>query len=248
MAEKKKCPHCYPPAPPWIMSFADLMGLLMACFALLLAFSSVSKPAELAQAMGSLQGGLGVLDGDPVLVSPISMYQVVPKTPGVGTGPGSTMTQVKSEIEEEIEEAGQGENVEVSRDSEGMTILLKDEVAFGSGQAEIKPAMRALLLQIGKSLTQTNSTVEISGHTDDVPISSGRFPNNHWLSTSRAMQVLDVFADEAGVDRRRLSAIGHGEYQPLVPNDTPANRAKNRRVEIRVRNAPGERESEQTLR
>jgi chemotaxis protein MotB len=221
------------------MSFADLMGLLMSCFALLLAFSSVTKPADFNQAVGSLQGSMGVLDGDPQLISPISMYQPIPRSQGAGTGPGTTISQAKTEIEEQIEESGMGENVEVTKTDQGMTIKLKDEVAYASGNADVKPEMRELLLKIGKELAGTNSTIQIQGHTDDVPIRSGKFPNNHWLSTARAMSVVDVFADQAGIERGRMEAVGFGEYKPLAPNDTPANRAKNRRVEILVREQGG---------
>jgi chemotaxis protein MotB len=72
----------------------------------------------------------------------------------------------------------------------------------------------------------------VEGHTDNVPIHTRQFPSNWELSTARAVNVLKYFADADRIDPRRLSAVGYGESKPLVNNDSPRNRAKNRRVEI----------------
>lgn len=222
------------PAPPWIVTFADLMGLLMACFALMLSFSTISKQEDFSKAAGSLQGALGVLHGEPVLVSPIEFYAPVARGEG-----REAMNQARQELLEIVEAAHQQENIEVTQGAEGIIIRIRDQAVFGSGQADIKPESAALLLKIGEVLTRVTNPIEIGGHSDDVPIHNAQFPNNHWLSNARAMKVLDLFADEVGIDRARLSAIGFGEYHPLVANDTPENRAQNRRVEITVRYTPG---------
>ena len=224
------------PAPPWIVTFADLMGLLMACFALMLSFSTISKQEDFSKAAGSLQGALGVLHGEPVLISPIEFYAPIARGEG-----REAMNQARQELLEIVEAAHQQENIEVSQSSEGIIIRIRDQAVFGSGQADIKS--EALLLKLGEVLTQVPNPIEIGGHSDDVPIHTAQFPNNHWLSNARAMKVLDLFADEVGIDRARLSAIGYGEYHPLAPNDTPENRAQNRRVEIKVRYKPGTEDS-----
>lgn len=220
------------PAPPWIITFADLMGLLMACFALMLSFSTLSKPDDFSKAAGSLQGALGVLHGEPVLISPIEFYAPIARGEG-----REAMNQARQELLEIVEAAHQEDNIEVLLSSEGIIIRIRDQAVFGSGQADIKS--EALLLKLGEVLTQVPNPIEIGGHSDNIPIHTAQFPNNHWLSNARAMKVLDLFADEVGIDRARLSAIGYGEYHPLVPNDTPENRAQNRRVEIKVRYKPG---------
>ena len=222
------------PAPPWIVTFADLMGLLMACFALMLSFSTISKQEDFSKAAGSLQGALGVLHGEPVLISPIEFYAPIARGEG-----REAMNQARQELLEIVEAAHQEENIEVTQGAEGIIIRIRDQAVFGSGQAEIKPESAALLLKIGEVLTRVSNPIEIGGHSDNIPIHTAQFPNNHWLSNARAMTVLDLFADQLGIDRARLSAIGFGEYHPLVPNDTPENRAQNRRVEITVRYTPG---------
>ncbi|MSR84781.1 MAG: hypothetical protein EXS58_18015 [Candidatus Latescibacteria bacterium] len=224
------------PAPPWIITFADLMGLLMACFALMLSFSTLSKPDDFSKAAGSLQGALGVLHGEPVLISPIEFYAPIARGEG-----REAMNQARQELLEIVEAAHQEDNIEVLQSSEGIIIRIRDQAVFGSGQADIKS--EALLLKLGEVLTQVPNAIEIGGHSDNIPIHTAQFPNNHWLSNARAMKVLDLFADEVGIDRARLSAIGYGEYHPLAPNDTPENRAQNRRVEIKVRYKPGTEDS-----
>lgn len=236
MAYEDDTPRPAVPAPPWIVTFADLMGMLMACFALMLSFSTISKEEGFSKAAGSLQGALGVLHGEPVLISPIEFY--APMARGEGR---EAMNQARQELLEIVEAAHQEENIEVSQSSEGIIIRIRDQALFGSGQAEIKS--EALLLKLGEVLLRVPNPIEIGGHSDDVPIHTAQFPNNHWLSNARAMKVLDLFADEVGIDRARLSAIGYGEYHPLVPNDTPENRAQNRRVEIKVRYKPGTEEA-----
>ena len=224
------------PAPPWIITFADLMGLLMACFALMLSFSTLSKPDDFSKAAGSLQGALGVLHGEPVLISPIEFYAPIARGEG-----REAMNQARQELLEIVEAAHQEDNIEVLQSSEGIIIRIRDQAVFGSGQADIKS--EALLLKLGEVLTQVPNAIEIGGHSDNIPIHTAQFPNNHWLSNARAMKVLDLFADEVGIDRARLSAIGYGEYHPLAPNDTPENRAQNRRVEIKVRYKLGTEDS-----
>jgi len=153
------------------------------------------------------------------------------------------MNDAKAEIEKEIEAEQQQNNVEVLQSEEGITIRIKDKALFESGGAEIKEGILPLLNKIGGVLAQMPNTVEVVGHTDNRPISNERFPNNFWLSNARALNVLDVFINEVGIGPERLSAIGYGEFRPLVPNDSPDGQAQNRRVEIKIRHEQGAEEA-----
>jgi len=235
MAKKEKCPDC-PALPAWITTYGDMMSLLLTFFILLLSFSAI-RQEEFNKAVGSLQGALGVLDGEPVLISPIKME--IPVTKGEIFEARPRIEEAMAEIQEQIEQEQQQQNIEVSQGQEGIIIRIRDQALFDRGQAEVKPEFLELLVKIGAILAQMPNAIDIEGHTDDVPIHNERFPNNHWLSTARALKVLDVFSYQSGIDRGRLSAIGFGEYRPLFPNDTPENQARNRRVEIKVRYAQG---------
>ena len=239
MPKPQKCPDCKE-MPAWITTFSDLMSLLLTFFVLLLSFSS-TKEDDFKKAMGSLQGALGVLAGDPILTSPIKLN--VPILRGDITEARPTMNDAKAEIEKEIEAEQQQNNVEVLQSEEGITIRIKDKALFESGGAEIKEGILPLLNKIGGGLAQMPNTVEVVGHTDNRPISNERFPNNFWLSNARALNVLDVFINEVGIGPERLSAIGYGEFRPLVPNDSPDGQAQNRRVEIKIRHEQGAEEA-----
>lgn len=238
---QEKCPDCPPAAPAWLTTFSDLMSLLLTFFVLLLSMSSTSA-GDFKKAIGSLQGALGVLSGEPILTSPIEMH--VPIVRGDITEARPTLNDAKVEIEKEIEAENQTENVEVVQTAEGITIRIRDNAIFDSGGADIKGDLLPLLNKIGGVLAQmSDNSVEIEGHTDDVPIHNDTFPNNFWLSGARAQNVLDLFADVVGIAPERLAAIGRGQFRPLVPNDSPENRSRNRRVEIKIRHTEGSEET-----
>ena len=208
------------------------MSLLLTFFVLLLSFSTTSQE-DFEKAIGALQGALGVLAGEPIMTSPIKMH--VPIVRGDITEARPTLKDAVAEIEQEIEAQEQQENVEVMKGPEGVIIRIRDQALFDIGKADLKPGIMPLLNTIGAVISRMPNAVEIEGHTDNVPIKNDEFGNNHWLSSARALKVLDVFANEVGIKPERLAAIGHGEFKPLVDNDSPEHRAQNRRVEIKIR-------------
>jgi type VI secretion system protein ImpK len=126
-------------------------------------------------------------------------------------------------------EAQQG-GLEVQESGETETVILREGL-FPSGSGEVDPARLDMLRAVGDALTQIPGQVLITGHTDDQPIRrSLRFPSNWHLSKRRAEAVRDILA--RFVAPERLLAEPRAESEPLVPNDTAANRALNRRVEI----------------
>ena len=208
------------------------MSLLLTFFVLLLSFSTTSQE-DFEKAIGALQGALGVLAGEPIMTSPIKMH--VPIVRGDITEARPTLKDAVAEIEQQIEAQDQQENVEVMQGPEGVIIRIRDQALFDTGKADLKPEIMPLLNTIGAVISRMPNAVEIAGHTDNVPISNDEFGNNHWLSSARALQVLDVFSGEVGIAPQRLSAVGHGQFKPLVENDSPENRSQNRRVEIKIR-------------
>ena len=233
MAKQQKCPDC-PEIPSWLTTFGDLMALLLTFFVLLLSFSTTSEQ-DFESAVGALQGALGVLDGEPILTSPIKLE--VPIVKGDITEARPTLEDAKAKIEDEIAAQGQQDNVEVIQGPEGIVIRIKEGVLFESGFADLKDEFKSLLSRIGSVVNQMSNQVVIEGHTDNMPIDTEGFSNNHWLSSARALEVLDYFSEDVGIERKRMSAIGHGENRPLdeeADNDSYEVRATNRRVEIRV--------------
>ncbi|MEE3337643.1 MAG: flagellar motor protein MotB [Candidatus Latescibacterota bacterium] len=239
MAKKEKCPDC-PEMPAWLTTFGDLMALLLTFFVLLLSFSTTSQN-DFEKAVGALQGALGVLDGEPIMTSPIKLH--VPIVKGDINEARPTLKDAKAEIEKEMEASGQNENVEVIEGPDGIVIRIKEGVLFPTGTADIRDEFKSTLSRIGSVLNQMENEVVIEGHTDNVPIQTDDFENNHWLSAGRAGQVLDYFVNEVGIEQTRLGMAGYGDNKPLGSNDTFEGRAQNRRVEIRVLYGDGPEEA-----
>ena len=112
--------------------------------------------------------------------------------------------------------------------------IVAEGVLFDAGSAEIKPEGRIILDDISKTLAALPNQLSIEGHTDTSPISTGQFPSNWELSTSRASTVLRYLASQHNIGQKRLQAAGYADQRPVAPNDTDTGRAQNRRVDIAV--------------
>ena len=113
-----------------------------------------------------------------------------------------------------------------------MLLELANDILFDSGKAELKDVGRRTLTEVAQVLKgMPDRRFQVSGHTDNVQISTARFPSNWELSTARAVAVVKLLVD-AGMSPRNLSAAGYGEFAPAAPNDTADRRAKNRRIGI----------------
>jgi chemotaxis protein MotB len=210
-----------------MLTYGDVMTLLLTFFVLLLSFSSIQE-AKFKQAMGALQAALGVLKSEEsVLDQPPSERQ-------------TTQLTVVDEIEEQmtemieiIQDAGLGDEIDVVPTEEGYALRISSPVLFDLASAEIKPIGRETLGRLADHLVDTPYALRVEGHTDNLPIHTEKYPSNWELSTARALSVLKLI-NSRGIGPKRLSAVGYGEFRPLLANDTPENRQVNRRVEIYV--------------
>jgi len=119
------------------------------------------------------------------------------------------------------------------------TITIPSEILFNSGEAELKEGAVEALDLIAISIKDSFKLdlgwyIRIEGHTDNIPINNSKFPSNWELSTARAISVVRVFMENEHFLPSQLQAMGFGEYKPIVENDTPENRRKNRRVELKI--------------
>jgi len=118
---------------------------------------------------------------------------------------------------------------------EGLIVTFSEKYMFDSGKADIYPEAKEVIRNIASLLIDELNRISIEGHTDNTPIKTSEFPSNWELSTKRATNVLKYLLEELKFDPRRLTAAGFGEWHPVAPNDTPENKAKNRRVDLIVR-------------
>jgi len=121
--------------------------------------------------------------------------------------------------------------VDLKEAPDRVTVLVRGDKLFRSGSAELEGAYAGLFQRIGEALNEVSGKITVSGHTDNVPIRSMRHPSNWHLSQERALAVQRVLSERIEA-KGRLHAEGRGDTEPLVPNDSPSNRARNRRVEI----------------
>ncbi|MDZ7835775.1 MAG: OmpA family protein [Alkalibacterium sp.] len=131
-----------------------------------------------------------------------------------------------------LEIEGLESDVSLSRDQEGVYIDIQEAILFDPGSATLKTSGRDAVGSLAGLFGLFDNEIIVEGYTDDIPMSSRRFPSNWELSVERAVSVLRYLSEEYSVEPTRLSARGYGEYHPVVPNDSRANRAQNRRVNI----------------
>lgn len=106
--------------------------------------------------------------------------------------------------------------------------------AFESGSADLSDEARDIMARISEVTDRPNRTIEVTGHTDDVPI-SGRYDDNFALAAARAASVVRELVDNGAVDPSRISAVSRGEFDPVADNGTEEGRAENRRIEIEIK-------------
>jgi chemotaxis protein MotB len=146
--------------------------------------------------------------------------------------------QKHQSLEEEMRAALESKDVTISQLQGKLTVNILDRVLFDSGEAEVKPGGEAVLRKVAAVLTQhPNLKVHVIGHTDNIPIKAAariRFPSNWELSTARATAAVRFLSEKAGVDPKRLGALGYGEFRPIADNATAEGRARNRRIAITI--------------
>ena len=230
MAKLIKEEDCPKGLPGWLATFGDLMSLLLTFFVLLISFSSMSV-VDFNEAMGAMQGALGVLTGEPQLSLPIR--QSKPRSEG-NLQNAQIIAKASSEVEAAIEEAGLQGDVEIEESTTGLIIRIANKFFFQTADAALKADALSVLDKLGAILAPLPNKINVQGHSDNRPINTERYASNWELSGMRALRVARHFMNRSGISPGRLSITGYSEYRPLVPNNSEERMARNRRVEIHV--------------
>ncbi|MBO8141045.1 MAG: OmpA family protein [Firmicutes bacterium] len=223
-------------SPAWMVTYSDMVTLLLCFFVLLFSFSEIdvqrfrSILAAFQGSVGVLEGGLRVvLDDDAVQgrtdwdLQDVSFYR--PELE-------AQLQEVYARAQAFLWERSLGGNVELVLDERGVIVRFAEGVLFDLGKADLKPEAIRVLASMAEFLRSVPNPIRVEGHTDNWPINNEEFPSNWELSTARATTVIRHLIEEHGLSPQKLSAAGYGEYRPVVDNDTPENRARNRRVDI----------------
>ncbi len=235
----------------WLLTYADLLTLLLAFFVIMYSMSRIDAK-RFGKMSEHLQGAFHQSESeDPTAVNQAdlgagtfkigrlktiaqhlrSTLGTVPDRSSMG-GQGIPMTRADSSDAPPGFSATEPISVEINE--RGLVIHVLESTLFESAQATLRPEALDVLDRIGKEIRDIPNQIRVEGHTDDRPINTARFPSNWELSSARATSVVRYFIDKYSFPPDRLSALGFGEFRPMVTNNSDANRAKNRRVDIVV--------------
>jgi chemotaxis protein MotB len=229
--KKRKHNEEHENAERWLLTYADLITLLLAFFIMMYVFSKkdAQKYDEVASHLKTIfSGGTGLAGkGSVTAASPIDM-------PSKGASSGEIKRQLESELMDSNRNKPGGENISVLSDERGVVIRVLDKAFFDEGKAELKDGAKGALDKIVPIIKSVDNHVRIEGHTDNVPIKTNEFKSNWELSVRRATEVVRYFVEKRGLPPERISATGYAEYRPIVQNNSPKNKSLNRRIEIIV--------------
>lgn len=261
---KRRKEEVQAPSKEWMNTFADLMNLLLCFFVLLFSMSTVDAQkfeliaASFSESFSIFSAGSTAI-GEGVLISNgVSQLNELDQYIN-STGKAAESDEMSDKLEEiqqilEEEKLSQSEQlaekvqealnenqmqneVEVDFTSQYVQLTLKGTILFDSGSASLKNEAMPTVEKVAMILERyAENTIEIEGHTDNVPISTGRFANNNELSSSRALAMFDYLVGNTSLLPSQIKHSGRGEYMPIADNSTPEGRAKNRRIEIRIYN------------
>lgn len=240
MARKKRGkPHEEELNEAWLLPYSDLMTLLLALFIALFAMSQTdaSKMQALAQAFTAAfnMGGPSFFSG----MGPSTAPSPPTMTNGANTADAAYMkenqdlSEAQKKLDQYIKDNNLQDQVSTELTEEGLMVRLKEKALFSSGSAVLQGDAEKIVPVIAGVLASLPERVTISGHTDNVPISTAQYPSNWELSSARAVSLMrGVMAVQPSLNPARFSALGYSEYRPIASNDTEEGRAQNRRVEV----------------
>jgi len=224
----------------WMVTFSDLLQLLITFFVLLI--SSASMDNQVVKEMFSVfGGGMGELNSTnrSRLANPSIVPSVIPQTVTIESLIAllrfdPSQTRLKETLVELVNSV-MVEQVEFVKRGKEFSMLLPDDALFEPGQVEIKDSLKPALDKIGEVLALSENQIKIEGHSDDIP-TAGRYLHSNWeLSAARATSVLKYFLEKGVISPDRIEARGYASYHPKAPNIGNFYRKRNRRVEIVIK-------------
>ncbi|NME82762.1 flagellar motor protein MotB [Clostridium sp. SM-530-WT-3G] len=240
MARKKKEEGGGPTGSEWLGTYSDMVTLLMTLFVLLYSMSSVdeAKVQAISQAFSVLSGKAAdsILQYDMYQGSQPIIGGESKVDNGIDQGESAEAEAMYQNIKKFIEENNLDNVIDLAENDTGVVLQLKDNILFESGQADLKANSNEILDKINTIISNIPNSIDIEGHTDNVPIHNDKYRDNWDLSSMRATNVLRYFTEVKNQDPKRFRAAGYGEYKPKVDNSTEENRAQNRRVNILIEN------------
>lgn len=211
----------------WLLTYADLITLLLAFFVVMYSMSEIDakKFGEMSEALhGILKGGESIF----------RQKNPDATTEGHGVLKIGNLRMLQKVIEKKSENRKELRDVDMELTERGLVVHIMERALFEEGSASLQSGATNVLDMIYSEFANLPNHIRVEGHTDDRSIATSQFPSNWELSSARATAVVRYFVDEHGCSPGRISALGYGMYRPIRPNNSIENRASNRRVDIVV--------------
>ncbi|MCX5724475.1 MAG: OmpA family protein [Nitrospirae bacterium] len=225
----------------WLVSYADFITLLFAFFVVMYSVSSVNE-GKFRTVSESIKAALHPIVSPHVSPTPFQVGHNASASISPNLAPSRDLAVRRlREVVKLLQSNGQSDRIRmIEKGDSDIVLSLPELVLFQAGEANLRAEAMPILQALAEVLIELDRQVKVQGHTDNVPIRTAQFPSNWELSAIRAVMVVRAMHELYGVPIQNLSAVGYADSQPVNDNATPANRAKNRRVEIVVQ----ERKSE----
>jgi len=208
-------------APAWMVTYGDLVTLLLTFFVLLLSMANMD-PVKFLKVANSMRSAFGI-------VGKIDTVDIAPKVINIAPLPEEDMAQrVYKRIQFQLNQVKLNKDITLVLDRGAVVLRVNNTLLFTPGRSDILPEALPMLRKIAELVRPLPFHLRTEGHTDSV----GSVEANWDLSMARASTVVKFFAAEKLFPLDRMAAVGYGSQRPIVPNDTPENRALNRRVEF----------------
>lgn len=232
-------------APKWMVTYSDMITLILVFFILLFSMSQINL-VKFEAISDSFKNRM-IFDNSP---SPVPMENPTEHTSDLESGKNSnefenpthlenvteqddeTLDELMKDVEQYLDKNELNNVISANRNERGVVLVLQELILFDSGEAKILRSGEPFLNKIGSLLTKIPNKIKVEGHTDNKPMESFRYPSNWELSGARASSVVRYLVDENDFDESRFTIVGYSDTKPLVPNNSPENMSKNRRVEI----------------
>ncbi|MEE2787196.1 MAG: flagellar motor protein MotB [Myxococcota bacterium] len=225
-------PPCEEGAPGWVVTFGDMMSLLLTFFILLLSFATMEE-VKYKVLSGSIQVAFGVQSVTPTFTRP-QTRKVVAKEFSMQYQTKTMLDGMKKVEERENVRTPSGRvDIEVFEDYRGVVVSIGEDHIFERGKADIRPAIWPFLDDALGVAGNNNAQIQVEAHTDSVPINTAQYPSNDHLSAARAVSIIRYFKGvNQTIPAYRFEAVPAGQTRPRFPNMTDSGRKKNRRVEL----------------
>lgn len=233
MALKQECPPCAKGSPKWLVTFSDMVTLLLCFFVLLLSFANTDA-IKFKEVLGSMKDAFGV-QREVIEMGKQGGLELPIKLESSPSKEEVQKDQLVNLLETAVKEEGIDKNVLISLHQRGVKMEIMEQAGnamFKPGGTDILPQSKRLLRKMLPIIQETVYRITVEGHTDDVPVRSPQFPSNWELSSARAGSVVRFLIQEGKLDDRRFTSVGRASTRPLVENDSEEHRSRNRRVSI----------------